>query len=153
MSAVTSPPEFSWPEFDRWQAAFAAAERFPARWDGLHAAPPSGAPGSAAYRHRKLVLFFEWLDLLAKRSTALAHYANRGIRARVARQDTGSPCPACDPFHAREVGPRLDAVPPFHPGCRCVLVAIPAVAAVARPHRDLPLRPRARRGRRSGASG
>jgi hypothetical protein len=129
MATVAATADFSWPDFDRWQAAFAEAETFPARWEGLHAAPPPHTPEAEAYHHRKLVLFSEWLDMLAQRTVALAHYARQGIPARVVRQDTGAACPACDPFNAREVGAGLDAMPPFHPGCRCVLVALHAPPA------------------------
>lgn len=125
--------DFAWPDFDRWQAAFAAAESFPARWEGLHRAPPAHTPEAEAYRLRKLCLFSEWLDMLARRATVRAHFARQGIRARVVRQDTRQPCPACDPFNGREAGAELDATPPFHPGCRCVLVARPVENARRRP--------------------
>jgi hypothetical protein len=127
LAAATATRDFSWPEFDRWQVAFAAAEIFPPRWEGLQRVPPPHTPEAETYRLGKLVLFYEWLDMLAHRPAVRAHYDNRGIRARVVRQDERAPCPACDPFNAREVGPGLDAMPPFHPGCRCVLVAMPAV--------------------------
>jgi len=122
---ATSTPDFAWPDFDRWQAVFAAARLFPARWEGLHRAPPADTPEAEAYRRRKHDLLVEWLDMLARRSTAHAHFTRQGIRTRVARQDTRLPCPACEPFNLREAGITLDAMPPFHPGCRCVLVAIP----------------------------
>jgi len=138
-------PDFSWPDFDRWQAAFAAAEIFPARWEGLHRAPPADTPEVETYRLRKLGLFSEWLDMLARRATAHAHFSRQGIRARVARQDMRLPCPACDPFNTVEVGARLDAMPPFHPGCRCVLVAIPPMEPGARRRRSYE-RPRPRIG-------
>jgi hypothetical protein len=126
---ATTTPDFAWPDFDRWQAAFAAAHVFPARWEGLHRIPPAHTPEAEAYRLRKLALLVEWLDMLARRSTAHAHFTRQGIRARVARQDTRLPCPACEPFNTREVGTESDAMPPFHPGCRCVLVAIPVKPA------------------------
>jgi hypothetical protein len=119
-------PDFSWPEFDRWQAAFAAAGMFPPRWEGLQRVPRAHTPEAEAYRLGKRVLFDEWLDMLAHRPAVRAHYDGRGIRARVVRQDERAPCPVCDGFNAREVGPGLDAMPPFHPGCRCVLVAMHA---------------------------
>jgi hypothetical protein len=122
-------PDFLWPDFDRWQAAFAATDVFPARWEGLHRVPPADTPEAETYQLRKLALFSEWLEMLAHRSTVRAHYARQRIRARVARQDARPPCPACDPFDAREVGRELDAMPPFHPGCRCVLVAMETVPA------------------------
>jgi hypothetical protein len=116
--------DFAWPDFDRWQAVFAAAGFFPPRWEGLEHAPPAHTPEAEAYRLRKLVLFREWLDMLAQRPVVRAHYARQGLRARVERQDQSSSCPACDPFNGREVGPEIKAMPPFHPGCRCVLVAM-----------------------------
>ena len=126
---ATSTPDFTWPDFDRWQAAFAAAHIFPARWEGLHRAPPADTPEAEAYRFRKLGLLAEWLDMVARRSIVHAHFARQGIRARVERQDIRLPCPACEPFNTREVGSKLEAMPPFHPGCRCVLVAIPVKPA------------------------
>jgi len=136
--------DFAWPDFDRWQAFFTACDTFPARWDGLHIAPLPHTPEAETYRQRKLVLFSEWLDMLAHRSIVLAHYARQGIQARVVRQHAGPSCPACDPFNAREVGRHLDATPPFHPGCRCVLLAVHAAPTRrrSRPYQ----RPRSRTG-------
>jgi hypothetical protein len=116
--------DFCWPDFDRWQAAFASAGAFPAGWDGLRAPPPPRTAEADAYHQRKIAFFAEWLDMLAGRVAVREHYARQGLRARVVRQDTGHACQACDPFHARELGVGLDAMPPFHPGCRCVLVAV-----------------------------
>jgi hypothetical protein len=127
MATEADTPDFAWPDFDRWQAAFATARIFPPRWEGLHRAPPAHTPEAEAYRLRKHGLLAEWLDMLARRANAHAHFARQGIRARVVRQDARLPCPACDPFNTREVGAELEAMPPFHPGCRCVLVAIPVV--------------------------
>jgi hypothetical protein len=133
MAPAAPTRDFSWPDFDRWQAFFAAGQSFPAGWEGLHVAPSPHAPEAEIYQQRKLALYSEWLDMLAHRATVLAHYARQGIRPRVVRQDTGSACPACDPFNAREVGPEADTVPPFHPGCRCVLLAAHAAPARRRP--------------------
>jgi hypothetical protein len=125
--------DFSWPDFDRWQAFFAAAETFPARWEGLHVVPTPRTPAAEAYHLRKLALFAEWLEMLDRRGQALAHYARQGIRARIERQHAGPECPACDPFNGREAGPGLETVPPFHPGCRCVLQAAPTTPVRRRP--------------------
>jgi hypothetical protein len=133
LATVTAGRDFTWPEFDRWQAFFTAADTFPDRWDGLHAAPPPRAPEAADYRQRKLALFAEWLELLSRRPATFAHYARQGIRPRIARQHAGPSCPACDPFDASVVGSDLDPMPPFHPGCRCVLVAVPATPAFRHP--------------------
>ena len=137
-------PDFAWPDFDRWQAFFTADGTFPAGWDGLHVAPSAQTPAALVYQQRKLTLFSEWLDMLAHRSTVLAHYARQGIRARIERQHAGPACPACDPFNAREVGPGFDTVPPFHPGCRCVLVAVHRPPATRRPRAYARSRSRAR---------
>ena len=118
--------DFAWPEFDRWQAAFAAAAAFPPRWEGLQSAPAAETQEVEGYRLRKFALFCEWLEMLAHRPAVQAHYARQGIVGRIVRQDERAPCPACDPFHTREMGSELDAMPPFHPGCRCVVVAMHA---------------------------
>lgn len=115
---------FAWPEFDRWQAFFTAANVFPARWDGLRAVPSPGTPAAGAYHRRKLDLLFDWLDALARRSTVLAHYARQGLVARIERQDTRAPCAACAPFVGRQVESGIEPMPPFHPGCRCLLLAV-----------------------------
>lgn len=120
---VLAGREFTWPEFDRWQAFFAEADVFPARWDGLHAAPAPGTPAADTYQRRKLDLLFEWLDAVARRSPVLAHYARQGLVARVARQDTQRACAACVPFAGRPVTAASEVIPPFHPGCRCLLLA------------------------------
>jgi len=140
VSRVVAPPPRgeSWPEFDRWQAAFAAADAFPPRWDGLHVAPPTDTPEATAYRLRKLVLLSEWLEMLARRSTVHLHYSRRGIKVRAVRQDGARACPGCDPFDGQELDGRADALPPFHPGCRCVLVAVPAVTVVRPPDHSRP---------------
>jgi hypothetical protein len=142
-ATVAAGRDFSWPEFDRWQAFFTAVDVFPDRWDGLHAAPPHRAAGAEDYLQRKLALFVEWLDMLAQRTTTLAHYARQGLRPRIARQHAGPPCPACDPFDGCEVGSDLDAIPPFHPGCRCVLVAVHTIRAYRYPRAYERARPRA----------
>ena len=119
----------SWPEFDHWQAEFTAAGVFPPRWDGLHAAPAGHTPAAMAYLLRKLVLLAEWEEMRARQSSEQMRYLRRGIRVRAVRQDAGRPCPGCDPFDSRELEFGRDAMPPFHPGCRCVLVAaLPASA-------------------------
>ena len=142
MAPPTPAQDFSWPDFDRWQAFFAAADVFPARWDGLHVVPAPHTPEAEAYQLRKLALFSEWLDMLDRRATTLAHYARQGIQARIVRQGAGPACPVCDPFDAREVGPSLDTMPPFHPGCRCVLQAVPTAPARRRPRSDTRTRSR-----------
>ena len=118
------PRDFPWPDFDRRQAAHAATGRFPSRWEGLEHAPPAHTPEAEEYRLRKSVLLHEWRDMVAQRAVIRAHYARKRIRARVERQDDRPTCAACDPFNGREFGGELEAMPPFHPGCRCVLVAM-----------------------------
>jgi hypothetical protein len=132
--------DFWWPEFNRWQALFVAADVFPARWEGLHVVPEPHTREAEVYQLRKLALFTEWLDMLESRAPALAHYARQGIRARIERQDAEPACPVCDPLTGRDAGPGLDTVPPFHPGCRCVLQAVPT----ARMRRRTRTYPRAR---------
>src|SRR4029450_1866026 len=57
----TMTPDFRWPDFDRWQAAFAATDVFPARWEGLHRVPPADTPEAETYKLRKLALLSERL--------------------------------------------------------------------------------------------
>lgn len=117
---------FTWPEFDRWQEFFNSRGTFPARWDGLQTAPAAQTTPAAraTYRLRKLDLLFEWLDALTHGAAAFGHYQRQGMRARVVRQGGEGPCPACESFHGHEVRHGDDPMPPFHPGCRCVLVAM-----------------------------
>ena len=131
-AAAASITDFPWPDFDRWQAAFTAAGVFPPRWEGLQRVPPGRTSEAEAYRLRKRALFHEWQAALAQQPVVRAHYARRGIRARVVRQQERAPCPVCESFSGCEVGAGLDAMPPFHPGCRCVLVAVPSVPAAPR---------------------
>jgi hypothetical protein len=120
---------FTWPEFDRWQAIFAASGTFPARWDGLQVVPvpQTSRDARAAYGLRKLDLLFEWLDALTRGAAALGHYTRQGMRARIVRQEAGQRCPVCESFNGHEVRHRRDTMPPIHPGCRCVLMAVTAV--------------------------
>src|SRR5262245_55819963 len=89
---AASTPDFAWPDFDRWQAAFAAVGFFPPRWKGLERPPLAHSPETEAYRLRKLALFCEWRDMVANRPAVRAHYARQGIRTRVERQE---PRPSC----------------------------------------------------------
>jgi hypothetical protein len=125
-------------DFDRWQAFFTANAPFPSGWEGLHVAPPPETPEAEAYEHRKSSLVSEWVERLANRSVVLAHYARQGMRARIARQHAQPACPVCDPFTAREVGPGLETMPPFHPGCRCVALAVHATTARRRTSYERP---------------
>jgi hypothetical protein len=131
-----TPRLLSWPEFDRWQAVFAAAEIFPPGWESLRRVPAPETREAEEYHLRRLVLFCEWTDMIAGRPAVRAHYARQKIRVRVERQDKRAPCPVCQPLDSREIGLEIDTMPPFHPGCRCVLVAL---------HRR-PERPRSRLG-------
>ena len=117
---------FTWPEFDRWQRFFDACGMFPARWDGLEVAPAPQTPPAAAlvYRNRKLDLLLEWIDTLVHGAVSFGHYRRQGVRARIVRQGDGGRCPACDSFNGHEVGLGGAPMPPIHPGCRCVLVAM-----------------------------
>lgn len=120
---------FTWPEFDRWQAIFAASGTFPARWKDLHEVPsPRTSPAtSAAYRLRKMDLLLEWLETLRRGAMALHHYTRQGRRARIVQQGDGLRCPVCESLNGREVRHGRDTMPPIHPGCRCVLMAVTVV--------------------------
>jgi hypothetical protein len=122
--------DFHWPEFERWQSIFAEWWKFPPLWDELKKAPTLRAAPEIrhAYQEHKLYLLLHWLQTLettrAQTRTALARYARRGIRAEITRQRDGVPCPVCDPLNHREVNDNLPDLPPFHPGCRCLVLAI-----------------------------
>jgi hypothetical protein len=148
-SAVPEDRAFTWPEFDRWQRFFDACGMFPARWNGLEAAPPPQAPPAeaASYRTRKLDLLFEWLDTLVHGAVSFGHYRRHGVRARIVRQGDGGRCPACESFNGHEVGLGGAPMPPIHPGCRCVLVAM--TEAPDQEGTGTPRRPRPDRKRRT----
>lgn len=120
--------DFDWPEFDQWQAYFRASQASPPLWDGLVDRPPSADTAVLrVYRERKLLLLLDWLRALAGRAetrTVLARYERLGVAARVVRQDVGAACPTCDRLHGSLVQDAA-ALPPFHPGCRCLV--LPAV--------------------------
>lgn len=128
--------DFRWPEFDRWQTFFAEGWRFPPLWEELKKTPALRAAPQIhhAYREQKLYLLLHWLQSLettrAQTRTALARYAKRGIRAEIARQGNGMPCPVCDPLNHHEVKDNPRDLPPFHPGCRCLVLAISAADEV-----------------------
>ena len=126
--------EFTWPEFDRWQAFFAARDRFPVRWEGLQQAPPPSTPAAGVYQQRKLTLLVEWLEAIARRSAIVAHYARQGLATRVAQQDSRDSCTFCAVSIAAP-RPGLEVMPPFHPGCRCILLAVHVPGARPRPRR------------------
>jgi hypothetical protein len=124
--------QFTWPEFDRWQAFFAARDSFPVRWEGLRQAPPACTPEADDYQRRKLGLLFEWLEAIARRSAIVAHYARQGLATRIAQQDTRDACAVCSFYIARPAGADPEVMPPFHPGCRCILLAHHASGTVPR---------------------
>jgi hypothetical protein len=122
--------DFQWPEFDRWQRLFASRRQFPPLWERLTEIP-SGSTMSElreVYREHKLFLLLHWLHGLEiarhEMAAAVGRYAKLGLRARVARQGVGRPCPACDPFEHRQVSGVAGEIPPFHPGCRCLILPI-----------------------------
>ena len=115
--------EFTWPEFDRWQAFFAARDSFPVRWDGLREVPPASTAAAGIYQRRKLDLLIEWLEAIARRSAVAAHYARQGLGTRIAHQDVRDACDVCARFIARPADAGPGVLPPFHPGCRSVLLA------------------------------
>jgi len=121
--------DFEWPEFDRWYGVFAKRGIFPPLWAGLENQPCQAAaePIRQAYHEHKLYLLIDWLQGLeitrAEMRVALARYEKLGVSARITRQAEGSPCPACDPLNHREVKETPADLPPFHPGCRCLILA------------------------------
>lgn len=132
--------DFGWPEFDRWQAFFARQVRLPALWEGLRTVPAGGASLAVreAYRRRKLMLLLDWLRALDATRVALARYRQRGVRTAIARQGDRAACPVCDPFDRREVVAAGAPLPPFHPGCRCLLMAsAPRPASAERSRRTV----------------
>ncbi|MGH7262610.1 MAG: hypothetical protein ACREH7_01635 [Candidatus Rokuibacteriota bacterium] len=137
--------DFRWPEFDRWQAFFAEGWKFPPLWDELKKIPALRASPQIrhTYFEQKLYLLLHWLQSLettrAHTRAALARYTKRGIRAEIARQGNGAPCPVCDPLHHQEVKDGLRDLPPFHPGCRCLVLAIPAAGGLVPGRKRRPL--------------
>lgn len=125
---------FTWSAFDRWHAFFTARGAFPARWDGLQVIPTAAASRGVrvAYRQRKLDLLLEWLDVLRRQASELGRYTKQGRRVRIVRQEDGERCSVCESVNAREVQYGSDALPPLHPGCRCVLMAVVPVTPPAR---------------------
>lgn len=121
--------DFEWPEFDRWHTIFSRRGVFPPSWQGLERRPFRDAsfPTWQAYQERKFYLLLDWLHgLIATRAqmrAALARYALRGLRAVIARQSADIKCPACDVLSHEHVRRSSNDVPPFHPGCRCLILA------------------------------
>jgi hypothetical protein len=121
--------DFEWPEFDRWHALFTARGHFPPLWDGVERRPGADAPWSAwqAYQNRKLYLLIDWLHGLvvtrAEMRAALTRYAVLGLPAEITRQSSEISCPACDRLPDQDIEHDTGEVPPFHPGCRCLILA------------------------------
>lgn len=133
--------DFGWPEFDRWHEFFASRDMFPPLWRGLRHAPSPRTPSATrhAYQEEKLYLLVDWLlGLAASRAettTALARYARQRRPAEIARQGDGAPCPVCDPLDHCRVRYGERDIPPFHPGCRCLVLATPSARGVSRVRR------------------
>lgn len=125
--------DFEWPEFDGWHAVFTGRGAFPPLWDGLERRPAPGVslPVQQVYRERKLRLLIDWLHgLVATRAemrAALRRYTMRGFQAEITRQSADTLCPACDPLNHENIQSNSGDVPPFHPGCRCLILATPGL--------------------------
>ena len=124
--------DFEWPEFDRWHTVFARRGHFPPLWDGVERRPCADAPWATwqAYQKGKLYLLIDWLHGLvvtrAEMRAALTRYAVLGLPAEITRQSAEITCPACDRLNKESVQHHPEDVPPFHPGCRCLILAAPA---------------------------
>jgi len=125
----SGPRDFAWPEFDRWYAVFARHGIFPPLWHGLERRPdPHRAPSAwQLYQRRKFYLLVNWLHALTtgriEARAALVRYATRGLQAEIVRQAADVICPACAPLNHEQVYVDSRDVPPFHPGCRCLVLA------------------------------
>jgi hypothetical protein len=129
--------DFEWPEFDRWHTVFTERGHFPPLWDEVERRPGGDAPWAfwQAYQHRKLYLLIDWLHGLivtrAEMRAALARYAVLGLTAEITRQSPEITCPVCDRLNNENVLAHPGDVPPFHPGCRCLILAAPSRARLA----------------------
>ena len=124
--------QFEWPEFDRWYTIFAQRGHFPTLWDGVARlpCPDDSWPAWQAYQSRKLYLLIDWLYGLvvtrAEMRSALTRYAVLGLPAEITRQSAEIACPVCDRWTNVDIGDEPHSVPPFHPGCRCLILATPS---------------------------
>ena len=88
-----------------------------------------------AYLDRKLYLLIDWLHGLivtrAEMRAALARFAVLGLTAEITRQSPEITCPICDRLNNENVLHHPGDVPPFHPGCRCLILAAPSRARLA----------------------
>lgn len=134
--------DFSWPEFDRWQAFFARKLTFPPLWENVQKVPTlrTDAEVRHAYRTQKLYLLLDWLLNLEDTRTTLARYEKHDVRVVTTRQGSGAPCPVCDALNQREVRLGSRDLPPFHPGCRCVVVVRDDVSHFRLGWKEPPLR-------------
>lgn len=135
--------DFEWPEFDRWHTVFTRDGHFPPLWDGVERRPSAEAPWAArqAYQSRKLYLLIDWLHGLvvvrAEMRNALARYADLGLVGEITRQSAETICPACDRLNRENAQHHPGDVPPFHPGCRCLILAAPSRRTVGTKGREL----------------
>ena len=122
-----------WPEFDAGTPSSPSAA-LPPLWDEVERRPGGDAPWAAwqAYQHRKLYLLIDWLHGLivtrAEMRASLARYAVLGLTAEITRQNPEITCPVCDRLNNENVLDHPGDVPPFHPGCRCLILAAPSRA-------------------------
>src|SRR3972149_495009 len=70
------------------------------------------------------VIWFHTRPKLREGFSEVFAFLPQNVRVKTTGQDTGAPCPVCDALDRREVKHWSRDVPPFHPGCRCVVVAI-----------------------------
>src|SRR2546427_633447 len=116
ISAVPVDRAFTWPEFDRWQRFFDACGMFPARWDGLEAAPAPRDPASLAAVPRPEET--DALEALSAHATAIGSLIGGVLRTlsvhpvnlRIGRLDEGElevPGARRRRAVARALGPRV----------------------------------------------
>jgi hypothetical protein len=129
--------DFEWPEFDRWHTLFTERGHFPPLWDEVERRPGADASWATwqAYQHRKLYLLIDWLHGLvvtrAEMRAAVTRYTVLGLDAEITRQSAEIACPVCDRLNNENVLQHPTDVPPFHPGCRCLILAAPSRARLA----------------------
>lgn len=119
------PAVYAWPAFEEWMRRFRELGAFPSLWTTF------GLDAGGRGRGREVFLFASsalgsWWAAQRLASLVESRQLVDDLQGEIVGPEPSDPCPVCraraglrfDPAHLP-----ADAVPPFHPGCGCSIVA------------------------------
>jgi hypothetical protein len=125
LEPILLPTLYAWPAFEEWGRRFRELGAFPSLWTTL------GLAARERERRREVFLFARsaiasWCAAQRLVSLAESRRLVDDLEGEIAGPEPSDPCPVCPSragFRFDPARPPADAVPPFHPGCGCEVVA------------------------------